>query len=787
MQFCLVVLAGLFDVSADQGSVLVDFVTILSRNDQGRSLFDLEGVGHVFVGGNIDDAVGDARTVEEGLRHLAVGASRGGEEEEFGELRCEDVGFGLAGAVVAMLFFVLRRGDLVGLAHIEFLDLAGIPVLDWAVVAGDAGIDFGFASAVRALVLLAGDVSMLGADGIGRRHGVIGELVVEGDLANELHAGFPIREALTQEGMEDGAGGVEGLELVFDVEGGEDVVGEANRKMAGVGVIGGLAGAGSGDDVWIALLVVLGKAEGGGFGWGGLEVIEVAILFLIVREAFSHVVEDLGSEVLGFFVGEVFADPAGIQAGFVHADQSDGGEVVVEGAEVMLGVWIQPSVQQFGDGLSLDAERTGGDVHQTIEPVVEVLLVSGEIGKARHVEGNDADGTGGFAASEEASGFLPEFAEVEAETAAHGAHVGWLHIGVDVVGEVRGAVFRGHGEEKLVVLGRGPVEIASDGIGWDRILESTSVGVAFDHGFDEGAVDHSHLFFAIAIGEVHFLAADEGWKVDHVIRNGPVEGDVGERRLGAPTRWGVDAVDEGLDALLDLFVGEIIDLDEWSEVGVEGGERLSAGPFVLHDAEEVDHLVAKGHQVAGWGRGDFARDAAEAFLDQLLEGPTSAVAGKHGKIVDMDIGVAVSIGDFPVVDFGEPIVSGDGTGVGKDKATDGIGDGGILLNTPVGDAKVAVDDVLEVKVGVLDLAELGSLVAVIHIGFRDIDVSSLNQDDFDGILDLFDRDGVIFDLLVENGSDTQRKKLDDFARGILVLRGKSALNGAGNLFEIECS
>ena len=51
-------------------------------------------------------------------------------------------------------------------------------------------------------------------------------------------------------------------------------------------------------------------------------------------------VEDVYGELLGLFGGEVFLDPPGIEADFVHTDQSDGGEVVVEGAEVMLGVGI---------------------------------------------------------------------------------------------------------------------------------------------------------------------------------------------------------------------------------------------------------------------------------------------------------------------------------------------------------------------------------------------------------------------------------------------------------------
>jgi hypothetical protein len=181
---------------------------------------------------------------------------------------------------------------------------------------------------------------VFGADGIGRRHGVIRELVVLGDLADEFHAALVVRKFLAKEAMEDGARGVKGLELILDVEGLEDIFGEADRKVRGVGVERNLLIAGGGDDIWVSLLVVLGKTEGGGFGWGGFEVIEVAIELLIVGEAGSHMVEDFNGEGLSGFVGEVFFDPTGIEAGFIHTNETDGGEVVVEGAEVMLGVWI---------------------------------------------------------------------------------------------------------------------------------------------------------------------------------------------------------------------------------------------------------------------------------------------------------------------------------------------------------------------------------------------------------------------------------------------------------------
>ena len=84
-----------------------------------------------------------------------------------------------------------------------------------------------------------------------------------------LAAGLPVRQLLAQEGVEHRAGGVQGLQVVLDGQGLEDVVGVAHRQVRGVGVVGGVTGLlGGGDDVGIQLHVVLGQPVGGGLGGG---------------------------------------------------------------------------------------------------------------------------------------------------------------------------------------------------------------------------------------------------------------------------------------------------------------------------------------------------------------------------------------------------------------------------------------------------------------------------------------------------------------------------------------
>ena len=65
-------------------------------------------------------------------------------------------------------------------------------------------------------------------------------------------------------------------------------------------------------------------------------------------------VEHVFGELLCLFVAEVFANPVGVEAGFVHADKADGREVVVERAEIAFGVGIKPFIQKTGDDVTLD-------------------------------------------------------------------------------------------------------------------------------------------------------------------------------------------------------------------------------------------------------------------------------------------------------------------------------------------------------------------------------------------------------------------------------------------------
>jgi hypothetical protein len=94
-------------------------------------------------------------------------------------------------------------------------------------------------------------------------------------------------------------------------------------------------------------------------------------------------------------------------------------------------------------------------------------------------------------------------------------------------------------------------------------------------------------------------------------------------------------------------------LTKGRQIRVEAGERLRTCPFVLHDAQEVDHLVAQRGKMSRRGGGDLARNAAQALPDELFQAPARAVARQHGQVVDVDVAALVRIGDLFVIDLAE--------------------------------------------------------------------------------------------------------------------------------------
>ena len=173
-------------------------------------------------------------------------------------------------------------------------------------------------------------------------------------------------------------------------------------------------------------------------------------------------------------------------------------------------------------------------IHHLIQTRKKFLFIRRLVSNPWHVDGNYSYRAGTLAASKEAAGLLTQFSQIQAEAAAHASDIAWLHVAVDIVRKIWCSIFGGHFKEKPVVLCIGPVKITGNGVGRDWILEAPSVGIPLNHDLDECLVDHIHLFLAVSIGKIHLFSAYDGRQVRQVIRNGPVQRNVGKWCLGSP-------------------------------------------------------------------------------------------------------------------------------------------------------------------------------------------------------------------------------------------------------------
>ena len=638
---------------------------------------------------------------------------------------------------------------------------------------------------MRTYLHFAGKIAVLGTYGVRRGHRVVRKLIIFRDRANQLRGRLPVRQLLAEEAVEHRAGRVERLQLVLDIQRREYVVGIADRKMRAVGVVRSLTGRACREDVRELLAVMLRKTVRGGFCRSCLEVVQIAVHLLVVAQTLTHVIEHLLCELLRLRSRHILADPLCVQARFVHTDKTDRRKMIVKRAEVTLRVRIQTLVKKLRDDGTLYLQGTCGNIHQTVESLVEISLVRCLVRDARHVDRHDTDAAGALARTEESAGLLAKLTQVKAQTAAHRTNVARLHVAVDIVAEVRRAVLRGHLKEKTVIFRVGPVEILRDGVCRDRILEAAAVRIALDHGLDKCLVDHVHLFLAVLVAEVELLAADKARKLSHIGRHGPVERDVRERRLRAPAARRGHAVYETLDALLDFLVGKVVDLDERRKIRVKRGKCLRAGPLVLHDTEEVDHLVHEGREMLCRGRGDLAGNSAQAFHDELLQGPACAVSGQHGEVMDVNVGVLVRVADLLIVDLGEPVVRRDGAGVVQDQTSDGIRNGRVLLHAPVLLMDVAVHDLLVIEDRRLHLTQFLTLLAIEDVCLRDVGVSGLLQDMLHAVLDVLHPDHTVLYFMLKLRSDAKRQKADDVGRIFLVRRLECLLDSRIDLVQVK--
>ena len=237
---------------------------------------------------------------------------------------------------------------------------------------------------------------------------------------------------------------------------------------------------------------------------------------------------------------------------FVDAIDAERGEVIAQRAEIALGVREQAVVHVALDNLALDFQAAAADLQQGVQTPEQARFVAAvQKAETGAIDRDDADRSGLLGTAEQAVAALQQLAEIELQPAAHGADHVRLQFGIDEVLEIGKAVLGRHLEQALGVLAV-PGKVGCDVVGGDRKGEHATFGVALRHHLDIGAIDHVHFRLQFAVGEIHLLAADHRHLATQILRAGPVEGEVGERRLGAPPRGDIQVVDELLNRLQNL-------------------------------------------------------------------------------------------------------------------------------------------------------------------------------------------------------------------------------------------
>ena len=115
----------------------------------------------------------------------------------------------------------------------------------------------------------------------------------------------------------------------------------------------------------------------------------------------------------------------------------------------------------------------------------------------------------------------------------------------------------------------------------------------------------------------------------------------------------------------------------------------------------------------------------------------------------MHVPIAVCIGDLCVVYFGKPVVGGYRAAVGKDKASDGIGSGGVFLQAKRLGTHVVVYGFLVVQYGGFKVSELFTLAAVQYVGLCHIGIACMYQHLLGAVLNVLYRYQVVFYFRVE--------------------------------------
>ena len=112
--------------------------------------------------------------------------------------------------------------------------------------------------------------------------------------------------------MEHCAGGIQGLQFILNIQCIENIHGIVHRQMGRVRIVRSISGLSCRLDTGPALSVVLGQTVRGTLRRGCLQIVEVSVLLLIIRQTLSHMVQYFLGELLGPGIAHIRSQPVGI-------------------------------------------------------------------------------------------------------------------------------------------------------------------------------------------------------------------------------------------------------------------------------------------------------------------------------------------------------------------------------------------------------------------------------------------------------------------------------------------
>ena len=196
--------------------------------------------------------------------------------------------------------------------------------------------------------MLPGNVAVIPADRVGGGQRIIGKLIVFRDGPHQGGGGFPVRQLFSQERVEHRTGGIKGLHLILNVQGGKNIFREIHRQVGAVGVIGSLPLFSGRFDLRPFSPVVLGQPVAGGFRRGGLQIVKIPVSsWYFTRRSRMW----LSTSLVNLWVagiGHILSQPAGVEARLIHAHQADGGKMIGKAAQIPFCVRIQSLVSAGG-------------------------------------------------------------------------------------------------------------------------------------------------------------------------------------------------------------------------------------------------------------------------------------------------------------------------------------------------------------------------------------------------------------------------------------------------------